>query len=76
MAYTLKRAAKAMFVTSSTTCVAFLANYFSPIMPIKAFGIFAAVIIPVNFLLVCWTFPALVIFEENYIKKKCYEKLD
>lgn len=76
MAYTLKRSAKAMFVTSSTTGVAFLANYFSPIMPIKAFGIFAAIIIPVNFLLVCWIFPALVIFEENFIKVKCYEKLD
>ena len=61
-------------MTSSTTCVAFLANYFSPIMPIKAFGIFAAIIIPVNFLLVIWIFPALIIFEDKYIKawfEKC-----
>lgn len=57
-----------MFVTSSTTCVAFLANYFSPIMPIKAFGIFAAIIIPVNYILVIWIFPALIILEENYIR--------
>ena len=64
MSYTFKRASKAMFVTSSTTCVAFLANYFSPIMPIKAFGIFAAIIIPVNYLMVCWIFPALIIFED------------
>ena len=76
MSYTVKRAAKAMFVTSSTTGVAFLANYFSPVMPIRAFGIFAAIIIPVNFLLVCWIFPALIIFEENYIKVKCYQKID
>lgn len=34
MSYTCKRASRAMFMTSSTTCVAFLANYFSPIMPI------------------------------------------
>ena len=62
MAYALRRATRAMFVTSSTTCVAFLANIFSPIMPIKAFGIFAAIAIPANFLLVCWIFPSLIIF--------------
>lgn len=76
MSYTFKRASKAMFVTSSTTCVAFLANYFSPIMPIKAFGIFAAIIIPVNFIMVCWIFPALVIFDEYYLKVRCCERLD
>lgn len=59
-----------MFVTSSTTCVAFLANVFSPIMPIKAFGIFAAIVIPANFLLVCTIFPALIIFEETTVGPK------
>ena len=71
MAYTCRRATRAMFMTSSTTCVAFLANYFSPIMPIKAFGIFAAIIIPINFILVVWIFPALIIFEDKYIKAWC-----
>lgn len=68
MAYTFRRASRAMFMTSSTTCVAFLANYFSPIMPIRAFGIFAAIIIPINFILVIWVFPSLIIFEDKYIK--------
>lgn len=68
MAYTCRRASRAMFMTSSTTGVAFVANYFSPIMPIKAFGLFAAIIIPINFLLVIWVFPSLIIFEEKYIK--------
>lgn len=70
MAYALRRAARAMFVTSSTTCVAFLANVFSPIMPIKAFGIFAAIVIPANFLLVCMIFPALIIFEEEVVRPR------
>jgi len=59
-----------MFVTSITTCVAFLANVFSPLMPVKAFGIFAAIIIPVNFVLVCWVFPALIMWKEWYIEGK------
>jgi predicted RND superfamily exporter protein len=63
-----------MFVTSSTTCVCFLANVFSNIMPIKAFGIFAAIIIPVNFILVAWVFPSLLIFKEYYINPCCRRK--
>lgn len=59
-----------MFVTSSTTCVAFLANVFSPIMPIKAFGIYAAIIIPANFLLVCAIFPALIMYDETVVTIK------
>ena len=54
-----------MLVTSSTTSVAFLANAFSPLMPIKAFGIFAGIIIPLNFLLVIFIFPSAVIMQEN-----------
>lgn len=34
MSYTFKRAVRAISVTSSTTAVAFLANAFSPLMPI------------------------------------------
>ena len=70
MAYTLRRASRAMFVTSSTTCVAFLANFFSPIMPIKAFGIYAAIIIPANFILVCIIFPDLIVYDEQVVSKK------
>ena len=61
MAYTWKRAFKATFITSSTTAVGFFANAFSPLMPIKAFGIFVGVIVPMNFLLVVTIFPAAVI---------------
>mmetsp|Transcript_2148 Transcript_2148/g.3212 ORF Transcript_2148/g.3212 Transcript_2148/m.3212 type:complete len:259 (+) Transcript_2148:706-1482(+) len=62
MAYAFRRACRAMAVTSSTTSVAFFANVFSPMMPIKSFGIIAGVIIPVNFFLVVILMPPAVIF--------------
>lgn len=69
MSYAWKRAVRAIAVTSSTTAVAFLANAFSPLMPIKSFGIYAAIIIPSNYLLVIMIFPSAVIFYETYFDK-------
>ena len=69
MNYTWRRAAKAMLVTSLTTAFAFLASAFSKIVPIKTFGIFAAIIIPMNFILVIVLYPALIIVNEKIIKK-------
>jgi predicted RND superfamily exporter protein len=67
MSYTWKRAVRAMMITSSTTSAAFLANYFSPIMPIKAFGLYAAILVPVNYFLVVFYYPPAVIVYERYI---------
>jgi hypothetical protein len=69
MAYAWRRAVRAIAVTSSTTSVAFMANIFSPLMPIKAFGIFAGCIIPMNYLLMIFIFPPAVIFYEDRIAK-------
>ena len=72
MAYTWRRAVRAITVTASTTAVAFAANIFSPLMPIAAFGIFAGAIIPMNFILIILIFPAAIIFfDENLKHKKC-----
>jgi predicted RND superfamily exporter protein len=72
MAYTWKRAVRAITVTASTTAVAFAANIFSPLMPIAAFGIYAGTIIPLNFVLIITIFPAAIIFHDNRLKnKKC-----
>lgn len=68
MAYAWRRSVRAMAVTSSTTSVAFLANVFSPMMPIKSFGIFAGVIIPVNYVLVVTFMPPATIFFERHIE--------
>jgi predicted RND superfamily exporter protein len=70
LAYSFRRAVRAMAVTSSTTSVAFFANYFSPLMPIRSFGIFAGIIVPVNYLLVVLMFPPATIFYERYFEGK------
>jgi predicted RND superfamily exporter protein len=70
MAYAFRRGVRAMTVTSSTTAVAFFANVFSPIMPIRAFGIFSGVLIPVNFFLVVMIMPPAVIYYENKMEGK------
>ena len=69
MAYAFRSSARAMAITSSTTSVAFFANVFSPVLPIRTFGILAGVIIPVNFILVVMMMPSAVIVFEEYIKK-------
>lgn len=77
MAYAWRRAVRAIAVTSSTTSVAFMANIFSPLMPIKSFGVFAGLIIPVNYVMMIFIFPPAVIFYENKIQKaSCLKKAD
>lgn len=71
MAYSFQRASRAMAITSSTTAVAFLANSLSDLMPIRGFGIYAAIIIPVNFLLVIVALPPLTIIYETKIRPCC-----
>lgn len=74
MAYTFKRASKAMLATSSTTGAAFLATGLSDIMPISSFGIFAGILIPMNFLLVITYYPASLMVYEYYFKNMCSKK--
>lgn len=68
MAVTFKRASKAMLATSSTTSAAFFATGFSAIMPISSFGIYAGILIPVNYILVITFFPAILIYWEKNLK--------
>jgi len=67
LAYAFRRAVRAMAITSSTTAVAFFANSFSPLMNIAAFGIFAGVIVPINYFLVIMIFPPAVVWYEDAI---------
>jgi len=70
LSYTWRRAARAMAVTSSTTAVAFLANAFSELMPISSFGIYAAAIVPINYFLVIFFFPAVLMWWEQKVNGK------
>ena len=73
LAYAWRRAVKAMAVTSSTTAVAFFANAVTPLLNVAAFGIFAGIIVPVNYFLVAMILPpAIIIYEKSILeKKKC-----
>ena len=64
MAYTIRRSVKAMSVTSLTTFAAMMANYFSPMMTIKSFGVFAGIDVPINFLMTVALFPSATILVE------------
>ena len=71
MAYAFKRATKAIAVTASTTSVAFAANGFSPIIPIRSFGIYAAIIVLVNYMMVVMIMPSVQMIYERKFKDKC-----
>jgi predicted RND superfamily exporter protein len=58
-----------MFITSCTTAVAFLANYFSVLLPISTFGVYAAIIVIANFFLAMTFFPAVIMlkyYKDNF----------
>ena len=70
LAYSFRRAARATATTSSTTSVAFLANAFSPIMPIASFGIYAAIIIAVNYGVIILMFPPIIVWYDSSWKDR------
>jgi hypothetical protein len=59
--WTLKRAGGAMAVTTATTAVAFFANALSPITSIRCFGIFAGIVIAVDYAMMVSWLPCLVV---------------
>lgn len=70
MAYTIRRAYRQMFITSCTTSVAFMANFFSSLLPICTFGIYAAIIVQANFFLAITFFPAVEMYKYNLDQKQ------
>jgi hypothetical protein len=70
-AYT--RTYRAVFNTSFTTAVAFVATSISPVMPISTFGIFSALAIVLNYVFVISLTPAaLIIYHRTWEGKKCF----
>ena len=72
MAFVLKKTATAITVTSLTTTGAFLSNMISEIMPIKSFGLYAAIIIPINFILTVLLFPPILVVYDEYLSQIHY----
>ena len=71
MAYSFRRATKAIAVSASTTSVAFAANALSPLVPFRAFGINAAIVILVNYVLTILAMPSFQMLYESYFKDCC-----
>ena len=71
LGYAFKHAASAMLATSITTFASFVVTAFSGILNIQVFGIFASVMVLINFVLVCTLFPALLIAHETFCMCAC-----
>lgn len=72
MAETIGHTAAAVFNTSFTTAVAFFATAVSPIMPISAFGIFAAMAIMLNYVFCITLTPVtILVFEKHLHGNSC-----
>ena len=68
---TFRHAAVSIFVTSFTTAAAFLANFVSTITAIRCFGVFSAIAILSNFVLMITWIPAIIILIERFNDKYC-----
>jgi len=65
MSWVYRRSGKAMAITSTTTCLAFLCTVQSPIASTRSFGIFAALVIFFDYILVMTLFTTAVIIYHN-----------
>ena len=67
-----KKSIKSMFFTSLTTTVAFLASANSPLLATRSFGVFAGVLVIVNYISVVIYFPTVIITHHFYFKNKSW----
>jgi len=63
--YAFARTMDAVFSTSLTTALAFLCMGISPIMPVRTFGIFAAMVVACNYVMVLTLIPTCMILCEG-----------
>lgn len=66
-----RSAAKATFITSLTTTIAFLSNVQSPLLAVSSFGLFSAILVAVNYCSCILFLPTVIIFHEQRRKGRC-----
>jgi len=72
MSWVYRRTGSAMAITSATTCSAFLCTLLTPLADVRAFGIFAALVILMDYILVMTLFcTAVVIYHNKFEKPAC-----
>eukprot|EP01060_Flectonema_neradi_P005178 TRINITY_DN13434_c0_g1_i1.p1 TRINITY_DN13434_c0_g1~~TRINITY_DN13434_c0_g1_i1.p1 ORF type:complete len:934 (+),score=153.99 TRINITY_DN13434_c0_g1_i1:447-3248(+) len=69
MAYTWRHAGKAMLMTSLTTMISFISNANSSFPAIQTFGLFAAMLVLVNYCAVMIYFPSVVFIYNSYFEE-------
>jgi|AntAceMinimDraft_1070359.scaffolds.fasta_scaffold01814_2 hypothetical protein len=74
VSHTMRRALHAIFVTSFTTSAAFMATALSPLMPLRSFGIFSALVIITVFCVNAAVMPPLtVMYARNLMGRSWIE---
>ncbi|XP_070577306.1 protein dispatched homolog 1-like [Ptychodera flava] len=69
-----RHASVSMLVTSLTTAVAFFVNAFSSLLGVKTFGIFAGILVLMNYVTVVTFLPTVVITHHHYLGNRCCPK--
>ena len=70
MSWVYQRSGNAMLITSATTCFAFLCTVLSPIASTRSFGIFAALVIFFDYLLVMTLFCTSVVIYHDRLEEE------
>lgn len=73
MSWVYRRTGVAMAITSATTCAAFLCTLITPLAGVQSFGVFAAVVIFIDYVLVMSLFcTAVIIYHQRFeSRSKC-----
>lgn len=67
MSWVYRRTGVAMAITSATTCAAFLCTLITPLAAVQSFGVFAAVVIFIDYVLVMSLFcTAVIIYHQRF----------
>jgi hypothetical protein len=69
MSWVYRRTGSAMGITSATTCSAFLCTLLTPLVSVQAFGLFAALVIFIDYVLVMTLYCSAVIIYHNKLEK-------
>lgn len=72
MAWTYTRAIRAMGITSLTTAASFIVMMIMPIMPLAASGLWAALLITVQFTLVCTVYPCALTIWQRHLRHQSH----
>ena len=70
-----QKAAKTTFITSLTTTLAFLVTSISPLLAVKTFGLFSALLVAVNYIFDLIYFPTAVMLYSEKVKPFADDKL-